>query len=215
MDVGDVDAHNVDTVSDSGARPWIMVGVFLLMHVIGTIRIVRNNPDLLPERARVGRQPGQPITDKLLLYAFTMSYAAMLIVSSADGSRWHVWAAPPIAIAWAGLALFAAGWWLVLRALETNPFAVRVVRYQPERGHRVIDAGVYRIVRHPMYAGLVAVMIGAPLWLGSTLGLLLAAAPIGILALRILLEERILREHVPGYVQYTQRVLWRLIPGVW
>ena len=75
-------------------------------------------------------------------------------------------AAPAIlsrAIAWAGLAIFAAGWWLVLRALETNAFAVRVVRHQPERGHRVIDAGVYRIVRHPMYAGLVGVMIGAAL----------------------------------------------------
>ncbi len=138
----------------------------------------------------MGRQPGQPIADKLLLYAFTMSYAAMLIISSADGSRWHIWPAPPITIAYAGLALFAAGWWLVLRALETNAFAVRVVRHQPERGHRVIDTGVYRIVRHPMYAGLVAVMIGAPLWLSSTLGVLLAAAPIGFLALRILTYGR-------------------------
>lgn len=198
-------------------RPWVLAGVFLVMHVIGTIRIVRANPDLLPERARLRPGPGQPLADKLLLYAFTTGYAVMLIVSSADGSRWHVWPAraPLPVISWMGLAVFAAGWWLVLRALETNAFAVRVVRPQPERGHRVIDTGVYRVVRHPMYAGLVAVMIGVPLWLGSTLGLLLAAAPIATLALRILVEERVLREHVPGYVQYTQRVRRRLIPGVW
>jgi protein-S-isoprenylcysteine O-methyltransferase Ste14 len=196
-------------------RPWVMLGVFLIVHVIGTIRIVRANPDLLPERAKLRDGPGQPFVDKLLLYTFMASYAAMLIVSSIDGSRWHVWATAPMAISFAGLSLFAAGWWLVLRALETNAFAVRVVRHQPERGHRVVDNGVYRVVRHPMYAGLVCVMIGAPLWLDSTLGLLLAAAPIGTLALRILVEERVLREHVPGYVQYAQRVRKRLIPGVW
>jgi len=199
----------------TGARAWLMVGVFGIVHVIGTIRIASANPDLLRERARVGRHPGQPVADKVLLHAFSASYAAMIIVSSADGSRWHIWSAPAKAVSWAGLAIFAAGWWLVLRALETNAFAVRVVRHQPERGHRVTDTGVYRVVRHPMYAGLVAVMIGAPLWLGSTLGLLLAAAPIGSLALRILVEERILREHVAGYVQYTQRVRSRLIPGMW
>jgi protein-S-isoprenylcysteine O-methyltransferase Ste14 len=185
------------------------------MHVIGTLRILRANPNLLPERARLRQGPGQPTSDKLLLYAFTITYTALLILSSADGSRWHVWPAPPKAISWAGLAIFAAGWWLVLRALETNAFAVRVVRHQPERGHRVVDTGVYRVVRHPMYAGLVAVIIGAPLWLGSTLGLLLTVPPITSLALRILVEERLLRDHVPGYLHYTHRVPRRLIPGVW
>jgi protein-S-isoprenylcysteine O-methyltransferase Ste14 len=199
----------------TAARPWVMVGVFLLMHVFGTIRIVRASPDLLRERARVGRHPGQPIADKVLLLAFVASYAGLIIVSSADASRWHIWPAPALAVSWAGLAIFAAGWWLALRALQTNAFAVRVVRHQPERGHRVIDIGVYRVVRHPMYSGLLAVMIGAPLWLGSTLGLLLAAAPIGILVLRIVVEEKVLRVHVPGYAQYTQRVPRRLIPRVW
>jgi protein-S-isoprenylcysteine O-methyltransferase Ste14 len=113
------------------------------------------------------------------------------------------------------LALFAAGWVLALRALETNAFAVRVVRHQPERGHRVVDVDVYRVVRHPMYAGLCALMIGVPLWLGSTLGLLCAIVPIAMLALRILVEERMLNAAVPGYPEYTQRVRKRLVPGVW
>jgi protein-S-isoprenylcysteine O-methyltransferase Ste14 len=197
------------------ARAWGMVGVFFVVHVIGTLRIVRANPDLLRERARLGAQPGRPIADKVLLLAFTASYAGMIIVSSADGSRWHVWRAPPAVAAWAGLALFAAGWVLVLRALETNAFAVRVVRHQPERGHRVVDVGVYRVVRHPMYAGLCGVMIGAPLWLGSALGLLCAMVPIAMLALRILVEERVLRDAVPGYQAYAQRVRKRVVPGVW
>jgi protein-S-isoprenylcysteine O-methyltransferase Ste14 len=194
-------------------RPWILAGAFLVAHVIGTIRIFRANPDLLRERARLGSQPGQPIADRLLLIAFMATYSALIIVSSADGSRRHVWT--PSALSWAGLAIFAAGWWLALRALETNAFAVRVVRHQPERGHRVIDTDVYGIVRHPMYAGLVGVIIGIPLWLGSSFGLLLSLAPIATLALRILVEERVLRQNVPGYLQYTQRVRSRLIPGIW
>lgn len=196
-------------------RGWIMVAVFLLVNVIGTVRILRAHPELLRERARVGPQRGQPIVDKVLLYAFTASYGGMLILSSVDATRWHIWPSPPPVAAWAGLALFAAGWVLVFRALETNAFAVRVVRHQPERGHRLVDVGVYRVVRHPMYAGLCTVMVGAPLWLGSSLGLLCAIVPIAILALRILVEERMLRDAVPGYQAYTQRVRRRLVPGVW
>lgn len=139
----------------------------------------------------------------------------MLIVSSADAARWHLWPAPPAALAWFGLALFAAGWVLALKSLETNAFAVRVVRHQPERGHRVVDVGVYRIVRHPMYAGLCAVMIGVPLWLGSTLGLLCAIVPILTLAIRIGVEERVLRANVEGYPAYAERVRHRLLPRVW
>jgi protein-S-isoprenylcysteine O-methyltransferase Ste14 len=192
-----------------------MVGVFFLVHVIGTVRIVRANPDLLRERARMGRQRGQPIVDKVVLSVFTASYAGMLVVSSFDATRWHIWPAPPAVAACVGLAIFAGGWVLVLRALETNAFAVRVVRHQPERGHRVVDVDVYSVVRHPMYAGLCGVMIGVPVWLGSTLGMLCAVVPIGVLAVRILVEERMLRDAVPGYQAYAQRVRNRLVPGVW
>ncbi|HEX3358590.1 MAG TPA: isoprenylcysteine carboxylmethyltransferase family protein [Tepidisphaeraceae bacterium] len=196
-------------------RGWIMIGVFLVVHVIGMLRIVRANSDLLRERARLGPHPGRPTADKVLLFAFMVGYSGMLIVSSIDATHGHIWPPPPTAAAWTGLALFAAGWVLVMRALETNAFAIRVVRHQPERGHRVVDVGVYRIVRHPMYAGLCAVMIGAPLWLGSTLGLLCAIVPIAMLMLRILVEERVLKGAVPGYQEYAQRVRKRLLPGVW
>src|SRR4051812_26520917 len=61
------------------ARPWVLAGIFVIVHVIGTLRIVRANPDLLPARARVRQGPGQPVVDKVLLYAFTLSYVVMLI----------------------------------------------------------------------------------------------------------------------------------------
>jgi protein-S-isoprenylcysteine O-methyltransferase Ste14 len=196
-------------------RAWTLVGIFGVIHAVGAIRIVRANPDLLRERARLRPQRGQPVMDKALLLAFMATYSGMLIVSVVDARRWHVWPAPPALASWVGLALYTAGWCLVVRALETNAFAVMVVRHQPERGHQVVDVGVYRVVRHPMYAGLLGVLLGAPLWLGSSLGLLLAVAPIIVLAIRILLEERLLRNALPAYQDYAQRVRRRLIPGVW
>jgi protein-S-isoprenylcysteine O-methyltransferase Ste14 len=177
-------------------RAWALVGVFLMIHAVGAVRITRANPDLLRERARIARQPGQPAADKVLLLAFVGTYSGMLMLSAADARRWHVWPAPAAVAAWLGLALFVAGWCIVVRTLETNAFAVREVR-------------------HPMYAGLLGVMAGAPLWLGSWLGLLVAVTPMIVLALRIVLEERVLRGAVAGYDDYTRRVRRRLIPGVW
>jgi protein-S-isoprenylcysteine O-methyltransferase Ste14 len=199
----------------SWGRAWALVGVFLFVHAVGAVRITRANPDLLRERARMGRQCRQPMLDKVLLLAFVGTYSAMLMLSAADVRRWHVWPWPGDAAAWVGLGLFGAGWCLVVAALETNAFAVREVRHQPERGQRLVDWGVYRVVRHPMYAGLLGVMAGAPLWLGSWLGLLVAVVPMGVLAMRIVLEERVLRGAVAGYDDYTRRVRRRLVPGVW
>jgi protein-S-isoprenylcysteine O-methyltransferase Ste14 len=86
-----------------------------------------------------------------------------------------------------------------MRALETNEFAAMVVRHQSERGHLVVDRGVYSIVRHPMYAGLLGVLLGVPLWLRSRLGLIAALVPMGLLIGRILVEERVLRRALPSY----------------
>jgi protein-S-isoprenylcysteine O-methyltransferase Ste14 len=192
----------------------VLIGLYLVVHAIGTLRIVRANPGLLPERAKLPLQRGQPRSDKVLLLGCMAAYAAELMLTGLDHRHRH-WAALPPALAWLGLALFAAGWALVMRALETNAFATMVVRHQTERGHTVVDWGVYRIVRHPMYAGLLGVLLGVPLWLRSPVGLLGALLPIGLLALRIVLEERMLRQALPAYAEYAARVRSRIVPGLW
>jgi hypothetical protein len=98
---------------------------------------------------------------------------------------------------------------------EVNPFAVPVVRLQEERHQRVIDTGIYAVVRHPMYSGFVPMVVGPALWMGSYVAALLAIVPIGILAVRSLFEERFLKRELKGYDAYTEKVRYRLIPFVW
>ena len=121
----------------------------------------------------------------------------------------------PIGLAVAGLLLLQAGWVLMALAVRQNRFAAAVVKIQSERGHVVVDVGVYSLVRHPMYLGASLLAIGVPLWLGSYLALALALPGIVGLAMRIRVEERVLRAGLPGYADYAQRVRYRLLPFVW
>jgi protein-S-isoprenylcysteine O-methyltransferase Ste14 len=96
-----------------------------------------------------------------------------------------------------------------------NPFAVSVVRLQEERTHTVVDSGVYGVVRHPMYAGAIPLLVGMSLWLESYAAAVLALIPVSMLVLRIRVEEEFLIRELKGYQDYTKRVRYRLIPFVW
>jgi protein-S-isoprenylcysteine O-methyltransferase Ste14 len=196
-------------------RAWVLFGLYLVVHALGAVRIMRANPALLRERAKLPVQRDQPLADRVLLLSFMAAYAGELVLTGLDYHRWHWGMALPLDVAWLGLVLFIGGWVLVMRTLETNAFATTVVRHQSERGHVVVDQGVYRLVRHPMYAGLVGVLLGVPLWLRSQLGLVVALLPIGLLVGRILVEERLLGRALPAYAEYVARVRFRLVPGVW
>jgi protein-S-isoprenylcysteine O-methyltransferase Ste14 len=176
---------------------------------------LRRQPQLLAERAKGPVVEGQPLTDRLLLGGFMASFAALVAFAGADVWRLHL--LPPLP-AWTrplGWLAFVAGWWIVYRALRTNPFAVTVVRVQDERGHRVVRDGPYGVVRHPMYAGLIPIMVGMGLWLHSTAAVVGTMIPAAILVARIVFEERLLRARLPEYAEYSSAVRWRLVPGIW
>jgi protein-S-isoprenylcysteine O-methyltransferase Ste14 len=92
---------------------------------------------------------------------------------------------------------------------------VPVVRLQKERQQRVIDTGVYAVVRHPMNTGFVPMVVGPALWMESYVAALLAIIPIAVLAMRSVFEERFLKRELKGYEAYTEKVRYRLIPFVW
>jgi protein-S-isoprenylcysteine O-methyltransferase Ste14 len=197
-------------------RAWLLLAVLLVVRVASAYAVFRVNPALLRERATVLVHRDQPWADRLILLAFmAASFLGLPAVAALDVFRWHVLAGPPLPLAAAGLVLFALGWVIIALALRANAFAVTVVRVQGERRHAVADTGVYRVVRHPMYAGSPCVNVGLSLWLGSYAAALLAVVPLGLLVARIGLEERVLRRELPGYDEYAARVPYRLLPGVW
>jgi len=122
---------------------------------------------------------------------------------------------PGAMVSFLGLALYVAGWWILSLAMKINPFAVPVVRLQQERHQRVIDTGVYAVVRHPMYTGFAPFAIGPALWLGSYPAALLAIVPVAVLAVRSVFEERFLKQELKGYDAYMEKVRYRLIPFIW
>jgi len=88
-------------------------------------------------------------------------------------------------------------------------------RDKPRRRHRLVSTGIYKVIRHPMYAGNPLVLVGMSLWLGSYIAALCAIVPLGLLIVRISLEERLLRRELADYGEYVKRVPYRLLPGIW
>ena len=196
-------------------RAWAFLGVVSAGAVTSTVSLFRTSKDLLEERFKPPVQEGQPLADKILVLLLIAVFVGLIVFIPLDVFRFHLTGKPGAVISSLGLVLFVAGWWIMTLALRENAFAAPVVKHQKERQQRVIDSGVYSVVRHPMYAGAVLLLVGMPLWLESSAGAVLASVPIGLLALRILLEEQFLSRELDGYDAYTERVKYRLIPLVW
>lgn len=197
-------------------RAWVLLAVLLIVRVLSAIAVFRVNPTLLRERATVLIHREQPWADKVVLLAFmTTAFIGVPVLAAQDVFHWHLLPSPPPFLATLGLFLFTLGWIIKALALRENAFAVTVVRLQAERQHAVVDTGVYNVVRHPMYAGSPFVLVGLSLWLGSYTAALYASLPLGLLMVRIRLEERFLRRELPGYVEYMKRVPYRLLPVIW
>ena len=111
------------------------------------------------------------------------------------------------------MAAFLLGYALYGEVLRENAWLSRTVEVQ--QGQRVVDTGLYGVVRHPMYAATVLLFLSMPLILGSLWGFVLLLAYPAVLVPRILNEEKALKEGLPGYEAYMQKVRWRLIPFVW
>lgn len=196
-------------------RAWMFLGVVFAAAVASTAVLYRIDTGLLEERFKPPVQAGQPLADKLMVLLTIAAFVGLLVFIPLDVFRFHLLAKPGPFVSSLGLVLFVAGWTIMTFALRENAFAAPVVKHQRERQHTVIDSGVYGIVRHPMYAGAVPLLIGMPLWLESYAAAILASVPIGMIALRILIEEQFLRGELRGYDAYTKRVRYRLIPLLW
>ena len=196
-------------------RAWVFLAVTVVVMAAAVFSILPDNADLFSQRARGIIQKGQPSWDRVLVILLVISYVGQIVFISLDVFRFHLTPKPGDVVSVLGLALYIAGWWIMTLAMKSNPFAVPVVRLQEERHQRVIDTGIYAVVRHPMYTGFIPMAVGSALWLQSYVAALLAIVPIGVLAVRSVFEERFLKRGLIGYNTYTQKVRYRLIPFIW
>jgi protein-S-isoprenylcysteine O-methyltransferase Ste14 len=119
----------------------------------------------------------------------------------------------PAPMALAGDALVLLGWMAIFFVFKENTFSSATIELAPD--HKVISTGPYALVRHPMYAGALVMLLGIPIALGSWWGLFVIVAMTPALIWRLFDEESFLARNLPGYVDYQRRVRYRLIPQVW
>lgn len=197
------------------ARAWLLVGTYGVASVAAVAIMLPKHRGVIEERMKPPLQRDQPRSDKIIAAVLVATLLGAIAMIPVDRFHLHLTReAGPIVNA-LGLASFLGGFTIMCLAAMQNAFAAAVVRHQKERGHAVVDSGLYGVVRHPMYAGAFLWMLGMPLWLGSYAGVLFFAVPMAVLAVRITTEERFLRRELAGYDAYTRRVRYRLVPFVW
>ena len=158
-------------------------------------------------------QKDQPASDKAFVMAFGLTAVIWLVVIGLD-ARFQ-FSQVPVAIQVLGYVLLLLGVGFSMWVMQENSFAAPVVKVQTERGHQVISSGPYAFVRHPMYGGAIVFFAGMTLLLGSWWGLAMVPLLAALFAVRTAIEERTLVAGLPGYADYTARVRYRLLPGIW
>ena len=141
----------------------------------------------------------------------SLGFIALLVVPALD--RRFGWSAVPVFVTLAGNALVMIGFCFIFLVYKENTFASATVQVVADQ--KVISTGPYAIVRHPMYASGLLMLLGMPLGLGSYWGLIPLAGMLPFLIWRLADEERFLEENLPGYADYQKKVPYRLVPGIW
>jgi protein-S-isoprenylcysteine O-methyltransferase Ste14 len=190
---------------------WAYLGIFLGLFVFQTLAIHFKNPGLLKERIK----PAVSGRFRLMMAigafgGFTLHWG----VAGLD-QRFHWTDRIPQAGIIAALAVFAIGLLLLIWPMLVNPFFSTAVRIQEDRGQQVISSGPYAIVRHPGYAGGLVAMVASAVALNSLLALIPVVLFIAAIAYRTADEDRMLQKDLAGYADYSRKVRYRLVPGVW
>ncbi|HEY7155328.1 MAG TPA: isoprenylcysteine carboxylmethyltransferase family protein [Gemmataceae bacterium] len=164
--------------------------------------------------ARTRSYEGTKPWDKILLGFFFSAVYAIVPVAALDDGRFH-WLPLPWWVCGVGYVLFLVGMGIVTWAEAVNKFFEVTVRLQTERGHKVIDTGPYALIRHPGYVGGILFCVGIALCLGSLWALIPGGLASALLILRTQWEDQTLQAELVGYKEHTERVSYKLIPGMW
>ena len=187
---------------------WLLIGILFVPMFIAGLVMMKKNPELLKKRLNVKEEKTEQ--RQVILFSGIMFLAAFI---SAGLSFQHGWLILPVPVSVIAAIVFLAAYALYAEVLRENTYLSRTIEVQNDQ--KVIDTGLYGVVRHPMYMVTVFLFLAMPLVLGSVISFIIMLAYIPIIVKRLRNEEQVLAEGLPGYSKYMEKVKYRLIPFVW
>ena len=203
----------------AGTLNWEMAWIYCVTTVVtglGSRLIVwKKNPGTLTERAKFTEHDDMVKKDRKLVLGIGLVGPLTLIIISGLDYRFNWTNAFDIKAQWIAAVVFVFGYLFSSWAFLENRFFSSIIRVQKERGQHVIQNGPYSLVRHPGYAGVVFADLVFPVMLNSVWAILPALFSVGILIYRTNLEDDFLQDELEGYADYSGKVRYRLLPGIW
>ncbi len=187
---------------------WLLIGLLFVPMLIAGFVMLAKSPDLLKKRLDVKEK--QRAQKGVVAFSGLM-FIAGFIVAGLDYR--FGWSSMPSWVVITASVLFLIAYALYAEVMRENAYLSRTVKV--EDGQTVVDTGLYGIVRHPMYAVTILLFFMIPLILGSWYALIAFAFYPVIIVIRLKGEEKLLTRELPGYIEYKQRVKYRIIPFVW
>ena len=187
---------------------WLLMGILFIPMFIAGLVMMKKAPDLLRKRLDVKEKQGE---QKTVVALSGLMFLAAFIVAGLNFR--FGWVVLPAWVSWAAAALFLLAYALYAEVLRENVWLSRTVEVQENQ--KVIDTGLYGLVRHPMYMATLLLFLSMPLVLGSVPSFVIMLAYIPIIAKRIRNEEKVLESGLEGYTEYKKRVRYKVIPFVW
>lgn len=187
---------------------WLLMGIlFVPMFVAGLVMMAKS-PDLLRKRLNAREQEKE---QKTVVKLSGLLFIAAFVVA---GLNWRFgWCVLPDWAVWVAAGVFLASYLLYAEVLRENAYLSRTIEVQ--EGQKVIDTGLYGIVRHPMYMATTVLFMAMPLVLASPISFIIMLGYIPVIAKRIRNEEKVLEEGLDGYAAYKKRVKYRILPFIW
>jgi protein-S-isoprenylcysteine O-methyltransferase Ste14 len=192
-------------------QAWTFLAVYFAASAAITLYLMKKDPQLLARRMSGGPAAEKLPAQRIIMSLTSLGFIGLLVVPALD--RRLGWSHMPTCVALAGDVLVGFGFLGVFFVFRENSFTSATIELAPDQ--KVISTGPYVLVRHPMYAAALVMLLGIPIGLGSWWGVPVIVAILPALIWRLLDEEKFLAENLPGYPEYQARVRYRLIPRVW